>query len=124
MKVLGIGWLGLVGGRPETREFYANVLGLNLVEDKPAYAYFTINQATHLEILAPDTPLALRQNKGTPVPGFLVADLDSAIQELKAAGVSLKSEIEEWRSDDEIHRWLYVEDPEGHLLLLLERRRP
>jgi hypothetical protein len=58
-----------------------------------------------------------------PALGFLVEDLDSAVQELRAADVNLKSEIEEWRSDEEIHRWIYLEDPEGHTLLLLERHR-
>lgn len=123
MKVLGIGWLGLVSDQPETRQFYAKVLGLNLIEDKPAYAYFTIGEATHLEILSSDTRLATRQRQGVPALGFLVEDLDSAVQELRSADVNLKSEIEEWRSDEEIHRWIYLEDPEGHTLLLLERHR-
>jgi catechol 2,3-dioxygenase-like lactoylglutathione lyase family enzyme len=123
MKILGIGWLGLVGDHPETRRFYATVLGLSLTDDKPAYAYFTISETAHLEILSPGTRLATRQRKGSPSVGFLVEDLDSAVQELKAAGVKLKSEIEEWHSDDEFHRWVYFEDPEGHTLLLLERHR-
>jgi catechol 2,3-dioxygenase-like lactoylglutathione lyase family enzyme len=123
MKVLSIGWLGLVSDKPETRQFYAKVLGLKLTEDKPAYAYFTIGETTHLEILSSDTRLAGRQRQGVPALGFLVEDLDSAVQELRAADVNLKSEIEEWRSDEEIHRWTYLEDPEGHTLLLLERYR-
>jgi catechol 2,3-dioxygenase-like lactoylglutathione lyase family enzyme len=121
MKILGVGWLGLVSDKPETRRFYASVLGLDLAEEVPAYAYFTISETTHLEILAPATRLAKRQHPGAPALGFLVEDLDGAVQELNAAGVSLTSGIEEWRSDREIHRWIYFEDPEGHTLLLLER---
>lgn len=123
MKVLGIGWLGLVSDQPGTRRFYAKVLGLNLTQEKPAYAYFTLSETTHLEILSSDTRLAKRQRPGAPALGFLVEDLDSAVQEVKAAGVNLKSEIEEWRSDNEVHRWVYLEDPEGYTLLLIERRR-
>lgn len=121
VKVLGVGWLGLMSDKPETRQFYAEVLGLNLTEDQPTYSYFIINETTHLEVLSPDTHLTLRQHKGSPTLGFLVEDLESAVRELRVAGVSLKSEIEEWRSDNEIHRWIYFEDPEGHTLVLLER---
>ena len=123
MKVLGIGWIGLVSDQPSTRRFYAKVLGLNVAEDEPTYGYFTLSETTHLEILASDTRLAARQRVGAPALGFLVEDLDAAVQEVKAAGVNLTSEIEEWRSDNEVHRWVYLEDPEGHTLLLMERRR-
>ena len=123
MKVLGIGWIGLVSDQPSTRRFYAKVLGLNVAEDEPTYAYFTLSETTHLEILASDTRLAARQRVGAPALGFLVEDLDAAVQEVKAAGVNLTSEIEEWRSDNEVHRWVYLEDPEGRTLLLMERRR-
>lgn len=95
MKVLGIGWIGLIGEHPQTRQFYTKLLGLNLAEDKPAYAYYTVNEAVYLEILSPESRLATRQHKGAPAIGFLVSDVDSAVKELKAAGVNLKSEIEE-----------------------------
>ena len=123
MKILGIGWLGLVSDRPETRQFYAKVLGLNLIEEKPTYSYYTINETAHLEILSTRTRLANRQREGVPAIGFLVDDLDNAVQELTAAGVELRSGIEEWHSDNERHRWIYLEDPEGHTLLLLERHK-
>jgi len=115
--------LGLVSDRPERRRFYADVLGLNLVEDTPAYAYYAIDVTTNLEILARDTRLARRQDGRCPVVGLLVEDLDSAVRELKAAGANLKSEIEEWRSDNERHRWIYFEDPDGHTLLLMHKQR-
>ena len=123
MKVSGIGWLGLVSDRPETRRFYAKVLGLNLVEDTPAYAYYAIDETTNLEILARDTRLARIQDGCCPAVGLLVEDLDSAVRELKAAGANLKGEIEEWRSDNERHRWIYFEDPDGHTLLLMHKQR-
>lgn len=123
MKILGIGWLGLISDQQEMRQFYAKVLGLNLIDEDPTYAYYTVNQTAHLEILSPRSRLANRQREGAPAIGFLVDDLDNAAQELTAAGVKLKSEIEEWYSDDERHRWVYFEDPEGHTLLLLERHR-
>jgi hypothetical protein len=88
VKVLGIGWLGLVSDKPRTRQFYAKVLGLGLTNDEPTYSYFTINAITHLEILASDTHLAMRQRKGSPALGFLVEDPDSAVQELRVAAVT------------------------------------
>jgi len=123
MKVSGIGWLGLVSDRAETRRFYAEVLGLDLVEDTQDYAYYSIDDTTNLEILASNTPLAGRQDRRCLAVGLLVEDLDSAVQELKAAGTNLKGEIEEWESDNERHRWIYFEDPDGHTLLLMHKRR-
>ena len=123
MNILDIGWVGLVGDRPETRRFYARLLGLRLIEEKPAYAYYAINTVTHLEVLSTGSHLASRQRAGAPAIGFRVDHLDSAVQELEVAGVELRSGIEERRSDDERHRWVYFEDPEGHTLLLLERHR-
>jgi catechol 2,3-dioxygenase-like lactoylglutathione lyase family enzyme len=123
VKILGLGWLGLVSDKPETRHFYAAVLGLSLAEATPAYAYFSIDEHVYLEILASDTRLAARQRSRSPALGFLVEDLDRAVLELQAAGVHLKSAIEAWLSDGESHRWIYFEDPEGHTLLLLERQR-
>ena len=55
--------------------------------------------------------------------GLLVEDLDSAVLELKAAGANLTGEIEEWGSDNERHRWIYFEDPDGHTLLLMHKQR-
>src|SRR5213594_2018356 len=123
MKVSGIGWLGLVSDRAETRRFYAEVLGLDLVEDTQDYAYYSIDDTTNLEILASNTPLAGRQDRRCLAVGLLVEDLDSAVQELKAAGANLKGEIEEWESDNERHRWIYFEDPDGHTLLLVHKQR-
>lgn len=123
MKILGIGWLGLVSDHPETRQFYAKLLGLNLIEEKPTHSYYTINETAHLEILSASSRLANRQREGVPAIGFLVDDLDNAVQELTAAGVEFKSGIEEWQSDNERHRWIYLEDPECHTLVLLERHQ-
>ena len=123
MNILGVGWIGLVSDRPQTRRFYKQVLGLRLIEQKPAYAYYTINAATHLEVLSTASRLAGRQRADAPAIGFRVDHLDNAVQELGVAGVELRSGIEEWRSDNEQHRWVCFDDPEGHTLLLLERRR-
>lgn len=122
MKIQGIGWLGLVSDRPETRKFYKDVLGLNLIDETPAYAYYKITEKEYLEILPSDSPFGKRQRNGAPAIGFLVENLDNAIQELAQAGVELKSKIEEWRSDTEHHRWAYLEDPDGQVLLLMERQ--
>ena len=123
MKILGIGWLGLVSDRPETRQFYAKVLELKLIAEEPTYAYYIVNETTHLEILSTRSRLANRHRESALAIGFLVDDLDSAIQQLIAAGAKVRGEIEEWRSDEERHRWIYFEDPEGHTLLLLERHQ-
>ena len=61
MNILGVGWIGLVSDRPQTRRFYEQALGLRLIEEKPAYAYYTINAATHLEVLSTASRLASRQ---------------------------------------------------------------
>jgi catechol 2,3-dioxygenase-like lactoylglutathione lyase family enzyme len=122
MKILGIAWIGLVSDHPEIRTFYKRLFDLKAKEETPNYMYFIINEMTHLEILPTKSKMATRQKAGVPAIGFLVDDLNEAVKELEEFSVSKKSGIEEWKSETSVHRWIYFSDPEGHTLLLLERR--
>jgi catechol-2,3-dioxygenase len=121
MKILGIAWLGFVSDNPDMRRFYGEVLGLPLDEETEEMAYYRINETSHLEILSTDSATANNQKTEAPAVAFLVADLDAAATKLQAAGTRASSEIREWSSPEETHRWLYFEDPEGNILLLMER---
>jgi catechol 2,3-dioxygenase-like lactoylglutathione lyase family enzyme len=119
--VRGIGWLGLVGHRLETRSFYSRILGLTVVSESPEYVYFRVAEDTYLELFAPAAPEARRLSATDPAVGFLVDRLEPAVARLEAAGVRTTSDIQEWSSSAEVHRWIYFEDPDGRVLLLLER---
>jgi catechol 2,3-dioxygenase-like lactoylglutathione lyase family enzyme len=121
VKVLGLAWIGLVSDRPEMRRFYAEALGLKLLEAEAGFAYFQVDETARLEILASHTGTAARQRADAPALGFLVDDLDGAVHQLQQAGVAFTSEIKEWRSGDVMHRWIYLQDPDRNVLLLLER---
>jgi|GEM_PF-2648293 len=121
MNVLGVAWIGLVSDREAMRHFYSELLGLKLLEAEVGFAYYQVDEKTRLEILASHTRTATQQRADAPAIGFLVDDLESAVQHLRQANVSFMSEIQEWRSGEVIHRWIYLKDPENNVLLLLER---
>ncbi len=119
--IRGVAWLGLVGHAADTRSFYSEVLELPLVEESTQYAYFRVAEQTYLELFAPTAPEARRLGATDPAIGFLVERFEPAVARLKAAGARITSDIEEWSSSSEVHRWIYFDDPEGRVLLLLER---
>lgn len=121
MKIKGIAWIGLVSDNPDMRRFYSDVLGIRLSEETQDMDYYQLNGDTHLEIVASDTATAASQRADAPAIAFLVEDLESAVKELKAAGAAKLTEIREWSSEEETHRWAYFEDPGGNTLLLMER---
>jgi catechol 2,3-dioxygenase-like lactoylglutathione lyase family enzyme len=123
MNVKGIAWLGIVSDDPAVRAFYADVLGLPVLDETAAYAYYAVNDMTHLEVLASTSGTAQHQRHDAPAVGFLVEDVAAGVAALRQAGVGLLTEVKEWRSETEIHRWVTFADPAGNILLLLERRR-
>ncbi len=122
MNVRGVAWIGLVGDRPETRAFYRDALGLRPIDEETAYATFAIDARARLEVLASGSRTAGRFRAGASMFGLLVDDVESAIAELRERGHAVDGGIHEWHDDTEVHRWTYLEDPEGHILQLVEVR--
>jgi catechol-2,3-dioxygenase len=121
MKVLGVAWIGVVGTRPETRCFYGQILGLPELEQTPEYGYYAVGDTTRLEVLRPGTASSSRQRADAPAIGFLVANLDRALEDLVSNGSPASDEVYEWHSDHSVHRWVYLRDPEDNVVLLVER---
>jgi catechol 2,3-dioxygenase-like lactoylglutathione lyase family enzyme len=122
MSIRGVAWLGLVSDRPETRAFYRETLGLEQVAEDASYAFFKIDDRARLEVLASDTQTARRHKPGAPVFGFLVDDVEAALDEVRSKGYAADGTIHEWHDETEAHRWTYLEDPEGHVLQLVDVR--
>jgi catechol 2,3-dioxygenase-like lactoylglutathione lyase family enzyme len=121
MNIIGIAWIGLVSDEAAMRAFYAQVLRLPLLDETAHYAYYAVDAVTRLEILASASRTAAQQRADAPAIGFLVSDLDQGVAELQAAGVTVRLPVQEWRSGENVHRWVYFTDPAGNVLLLLER---
>jgi catechol 2,3-dioxygenase-like lactoylglutathione lyase family enzyme len=92
MNVVGLGWSGTrtqQAGRQA--QFYEAVLGLRLVHREPGFWVFELPDGRNVEVFAPEYPGKEHFRTG-PVTGFAVADLASAVEELRASGVELLGE--------------------------------
>jgi predicted enzyme related to lactoylglutathione lyase len=122
VNITGVAWLGIVSDDPATREFYARTLRLKLLDQADSYAYYAVDEHARVEILGSSSETARHQRPDAPAIGFLVDDLDAAVDELRDAGVSLLTDVKEWRGESARHRWVYFTDPAGNILLLLQRQ--
>lgn len=118
----GIGWIGLVAAKEESLGFYRDGLGLALRESDPNYQYLSAGAEAFLELYVPSARGAARIKRDAPAVGFLVHDLDVAAARLRRYGSDVGETFEEWSSPGERHRWFYVRDPEGNVVVLIERR--
>ena len=114
MEVLGLVFAGsATGRRPEMAAFVADVLGL---EPAPAGGVsadmFGLPDGSFFAVAGPremgDTSRTI---------GFLVADLEAAVAELRAAGV----EVDEPAENDR-HRYVHFRAPDGKLYELVQER--
>ncbi|WP_210506338.1 VOC family protein [Naasia sp. SYSU D00057] len=89
MQVRRLGWVGTRTERAEElARFYGEVLGLPLVHSEPDFWVFELPDGSHVEVFGPRAPDHDHFTTG-PVAGFAVADLPSAVEELRAAGIEL-----------------------------------
>ncbi|MBI4260774.1 MAG: hypothetical protein HY658_09445 [Actinobacteria bacterium] len=108
MRVLGVAWLGVFpgpGGFGDTVSFFTDLLGLRKGP---------ISEVAHLETARGDIvevfrPEARYPYADGPLPGFLVEDVPSAADELRAAGTPLLGDLEAW----EDHAWQHFRAPDG-----------
>jgi catechol 2,3-dioxygenase-like lactoylglutathione lyase family enzyme len=107
------------GGEPQARTFYGDVLGMTEVAKPPALAarggaWFRSGAAElHLGVDEPFRPAAKAH------PAFAVTDLDAMAARLAAAGLDI--------TPDDLfpgHRRVYVDDPFGNRVELLEATDP
>jgi predicted enzyme related to lactoylglutathione lyase len=104
MNVKGLVWLGIDTSRyRETVEFLHEVLGLTVTFESGDSVEFECPNGTRVQVTR-------AASDSCPVPLFEVDDLSAALQEFRAAGTLVVSEIRE----DEAWRWIEVLDPAGH----------
>ena len=120
-RVLDVGFIGIVSDSAAARGFYAGALGLEVLDTADDYLYLSAGPEARVEILSSTSESARAQRADAPSIGFLVDDLDAARQALTPTGL-LSQDVGEWHSETEAHRWCYLRDPAGNVLLLLERR--
>jgi catechol 2,3-dioxygenase-like lactoylglutathione lyase family enzyme len=122
VKVEGIAWVG-VGSRDfaRTLAFFTDVLGLPVQLRGDDVAHLAVGPGQQLEVFGPTHPgHALNE---TPTIAFQVENLESARQELIAAGVELVGDAGCWNG----YAWQYFRSPDGHLFEIKEvpgRREP
>lgn len=109
MELKGLVWLGTRTERfAEMVEFAARVLGLDRKRGEDGLAVFELPDGGTFEIFDSHHP-----GGGHPdgvACGFLVDDADSAIAELRAAGVEV-TRVESAGA----YRWAYFRAPDGNL---------
>ncbi len=100
----------------EAKEFYQDVLGLQLVMDLGWIVTFASEAAT-----TPQLSIASQGGSGTPVPDISIEvdDVDSVYEKAQLAGCEIPYELcdEDWGV-----RRFYVRDPAGRLLNILSHR--
>jgi catechol 2,3-dioxygenase-like lactoylglutathione lyase family enzyme len=116
MEVLGLAFAGsATDRRPEMARFVADVLGL---EPAPAGGVsadmFALPDGAFFAVAGPRDA---ERGETSRTIGFLVADLEAAVQELRAAGV----EVDEPAANDR-HRYVHFRAPDGKLYELVEER--
>ena len=117
MEVLRLGWCGTrTEHGPELAAFYRDVLHLPLVHHETGFWVFRLPDGTHVEVFAADFRGKEHFTTG-PVVGFAVRDLPAAVDELRAAGVSLvgptRPESQHFRGPDgNVYELVAVDDTE------------
>ena len=100
---------------PQAREFYAETVGLPVIDAQSDDHFVTLQAANSLVGLSaePGAPAA-----GTTEIGFEVGDVDGTYRDWKAKGVTLLSEP----GDFPFGRSFDAQDPEGHRLNIYKVR--
>ena len=116
MEILGLVFAGsATDRRPEMARFAAEVLGLERAPAGGAGAdMFALPDGAFFAVAGPRD--AKRGDTSRTI-GFLVADVDAAVAELRAAGVEVGEP-----AANERHRYVHFRAPDGKLYELVERR--
>lgn len=93
MRVLGLVWLGVcTEAYTPMRHFRTGVLGLPVVQEERDFLVTALPDGAAVEVFGPASPYRREHFDTGPVAGFLVEDLDTAGEELRAAGIELLGE--------------------------------
>jgi catechol 2,3-dioxygenase-like lactoylglutathione lyase family enzyme len=110
VEILGLAFAGLVSPESDAlASFLRDVLGLEPATDEHGTMRFTLGNGDGLAVVPGELETRL---------GFLVADVEAAVEELRARGIEPDGEL----SSGAGMRWQHVRAPDGRLFELVDRR--
>jgi catechol 2,3-dioxygenase-like lactoylglutathione lyase family enzyme len=120
MELLKIGWLGTRTSKAkEMADLLQTVMGLRLVHADLDMWVFQLPDGSKVEVFGPRSH---NEHFTTgPVPGFLVDDVASATDELRAVGVPIVSGPTFWPGEDDVG-WVHFEAPDGRIYEITQGR--
>jgi catechol 2,3-dioxygenase-like lactoylglutathione lyase family enzyme len=111
VEIIKLAW---VGTRTEnfqaTADFFRDALGLKPVLDLPGFRVLKLPDGSKVEVFGPDSDINRHFTTG-PVAGFLVDDIQSATDELRAHGV----EVLLTEKDESGNAWVHFRAPDGNI---------
>ena len=118
MRVLGYTWAGVrTADLKSTARFFADVLGLSLVDEREGMAQFEMPSGQLFEIF--DSRSRYYRLHACPVLAFQVEDVRVARKELQLRGVEFATEVE----GNDSEAWTYFRGPDGYLYELWQTSR-
>ena len=116
MRVLSLVWVGTrTTEYVATVAFFKDVLGLAAESSEPDFAVLDVPDGATVEVFGPTS--RFNQHFTHPVAGFLVDDLDEALEELEAAGIEIVLPPQEG-----VRSWVHFRAPDGFVYELVEDR--
>ena len=117
MRVLSLAWVGTrTAEYAATVAFFTDVLGLGVHSSETDFAVLEVPDGATVEVFGPGS--AYNRHLTHPVAGFLVADLEEAVTELRAAGVEIVLEPQ----GGDTRAWVHVRAPDGFVYELVADR--
>jgi catechol 2,3-dioxygenase-like lactoylglutathione lyase family enzyme len=117
MDVLSLVWVGTrTNEYAATVAFFRDVLGLGVQVSEPDFAVLDVPDGATVEVFGPTSEF--NPHLTHPVAGFLVADLDEAVAELRAAGVEIVRDVQ----GGDARSWVHFRAPDGFVYELVEAR--
>ena len=117
MQIIKLAWVGTRSESPEpTVAFFRDLLGLRLDMTLPGFWMLKLPDGSKVEVFGPETEMNRHFTTG-PVAGFLVDDVASATEELRAAQVEILLEPE---VDESGNAWVHFRAPDGYIYELTQ----
>jgi catechol 2,3-dioxygenase-like lactoylglutathione lyase family enzyme len=114
MRVLSLAWMGTrTADYTATVTFFKDVLGLGVHSVEADFTVLEVPDGATVEIFGPAS--AYNQHLTHPVAGFLVADFEQAVAELRAAGAEIVLDPQRGQT----RSWVHFRAPDGFVYELV-----
>jgi catechol 2,3-dioxygenase-like lactoylglutathione lyase family enzyme len=120
MRVLRLCWLGIATDEHDSMvRFLRDTMGLGVEFEEPTTTELSLASGDRVQVFGPGDPTfqLFTEHARGPVALFEVEELDSARNELLAAGIEIVGRIER----DKHWEWLNFRAPDGNLYELASR---